>query len=193
MHVLIFGQLKIYVNTMLGDGAWDKLLGAADMTGRVYAPIKEYPDADVVQLVMTASKLTGAPAAAILEDFGAFLVPDLAAMYKPLIRPEWTALDFIEQTENTIHKAVRANNPGAAPPELKTTRVSPTELRLTYTSARKLCAVARGMIRGVATHYGETLRVNEVQCMHSGAASCEIDIVAVPAGARAPQTAAAAG
>jgi hypothetical protein len=174
MHGMIFGQLKKYVNTKLGDGAWEKLLGAAGMTGRMYVPVREYPDADVVQLVTTASRLTGASAPAILEDFGAFLVPDLVAMYKPLIRPEWRTLDVIENTEATIHKAVRATNPGAAPPELKVTRLSPTELRLSYTSAPKLCPVAKGIARGIAKEYGETLRVTESSCMHQGAESCEI-------------------
>ena len=193
MHGVIFVQLKKYVNTKLGDGAWEKLLGAAEMGGRVYAPIRDYPDADVMQLVATASRLTGAPATAILEDFGAFLVPDLVGMYRALIRPEWRGLDFIENTETTIHKAVRANNPGATPPELRTTRLGPNELRLTYTSARKLCAVAKGMARGVAQHYGETFEITETQCMHQGAESCEILIAAVVPAAAAQYPAARPG
>ena len=193
MHGMIFGQLKKYVNTKLGDGAWDKLLGAADMAGRIYVPVKEYPDADIVQLVTTASRLTGAPAGAILEDFGAFLVPDLIGMYKALIRPEWKALDFIHNVESSIHKAVRANNPGAKPPELKTTRVSDNELLLSYSSYRKLCPVAKGMIRGVAQHYGETVQIAESQCMHQGADSCEITITAAVSAAAAQYSAPGAG
>ena len=174
MHGMLFVELKKYVNVKLGDGAFDTLLGAAGMDGRVFTPTREYPDGDMAQLVSTASRLTGAPAAAILEDFGSHLVPGLLGMYRALIRPEWGALDVIEHTEGTIHKAVRASTGIATPPVLQTTRVSPTELRLTYSSARKLCPVAKGIARGVATHYGETLRISESRCMHQGASSCEL-------------------
>jgi len=71
---------------------------------------------------------------------------------------------------------VRLRNPGAAPPGLRCRRVAPAEVHLSYDSNRQMCAVARGIIRGVAKHFGESVTIVESTCMHSGAPSCEISI-----------------
>ena len=49
-----------------------------------------------------------------------------------------------------------------------------SEVTLAYASPRKLCAVARGIGRGIATHFGETLSIRESSCMHRGAPACII-------------------
>jgi hypothetical protein len=189
MHGIIFTELRKYVDEKLGGQAWGQLLGAAGLKGRMYLPIQEYPDAEAVTLVTTAAQVTGIEAGVILEDFGQFIAPSLLGMYRTLVRPEWRTLDVLEFTEDTIHRVVRQRNPGAKPPELKTQRLSPTELRLTYTSHRKLCHVAKGIVRGLAKHFGEEISIEETSCMHSGAAACQIIFAVV--GAARPATMAA--
>ena len=66
-------------------------------------------------------------------------------------------LDVIEHTEQTIHRVVRRRQPGALPPRLRTVRVGPKMVILTYDSPRRLCAVARGIARGVAARFAEAL------------------------------------
>lgn len=174
MHGIIFTELRKYVDGKLGGDAWSDLLSASGLKGRMYLPIQEYPDTEAVALVTTASQVTGLDAAVILADFGEFLAPSLLGMYRTLVKPEWKTLDLLEFTEGTIHKVVRARNPGAKPAELKAVRVSATELHLTYGSQRKLCPVAKGIINGLGIHYGETITVEETQCMHKGADTCEM-------------------
>lgn len=182
MHGIIFTELRKYVDEKLGGNAWTDLLAAAGLKGRMYLPIQEYPDAEAVGLVVTASEITGLDASVILEDFGQFIAPSLLGMYRTLVQPEWRTLDVLEFTEDTIHKVVRSSNPGAKPPELKAVRVSESELHLTYGSQRKLCFVAKGIIKGLAAHFNEEVEVEESQCMHAGAETCEI-LVRVPVGA----------
>ena len=81
-------------------------------------------------------------------------------------------MDFIEHTEEVIHRVVRIKSPGAKPPALKVTRVGPTEVLLMYTSARKMCSVAKG----VAKHFNEKITVTETTRMHKGAPECRISI-----------------
>ncbi len=176
MHGIIFTELKKYVDARLGGQAWGTLLQKANMPGRIFMPVKEYPDADAVTLVTTASAITGKPAAAILEDFGEFIAPDLVALYGSLLRKEWRTLDVIEHTEETIHRVVRHRNPGARPPELKTRRPSEDEVVLVYASPRKMCAVAKGIARGLARHFKETVTIGEKTCMLTGARQCEISV-----------------
>ena len=78
----------------------------------------DYPDSEVLQLVTTASRITGMPVRGILMDFGEFIAPDLLQMYGGVINPAWKTLDVIENTENEIHNVVRLYNRDAHPPEL---------------------------------------------------------------------------
>jgi len=174
MHGIIFAELRKYVNDRLGGQAWASLLGEAGMADRIFMPVEEYPDRDAVTLVTTAARLTGRPAAAILEDFGRFIAPDLLRMYSSLLDRQWRTLDVIEHTEETIHRVVRTRNPGARPPELRCERPGPAEVVVHYSSPRKMCAVAKGIARGLADHFKEEVTIEETSCMHAGAPECRI-------------------
>ena len=50
--------------------------------------------------------------------------------------------------------------------------MSSTAIRMNYDSPRKLCAVARGIARGIAAHFKEQLAVSDEHCMHRGDREC---------------------
>ena len=56
-------------------------------------------------------------------------------------------------------------------------RISPTEVEIDYRSERKLCAVAKGVARGMAAHFDERISLEETECMHRGDARCLISVV----------------
>lgn len=174
MHGIILNQLQSYVTKGHGAATWRQLLETAGVGSRTYLASKTYPDEEVVAIVGAASKLTGTPAEAILEDFGAFIVPALLETYGPLLKKEWRTLDLLENTETVIHKVVRFDNPGADPPQLVIERRAPDVAVLQYSSARKMCSVAKGIAKGIAGHYGETLRITDEACMNRGDPSCRI-------------------
>ncbi len=174
MHGIIFLELKNYAETKHGIGTWSALLQRAHLEHKVSLPLGEYPDADLVALVFAASSLTGKPVSGVLEDFGEFIAPTLMKMHGHLMRPEWKTIDVIDNTEGTIHTVVRAQDPGAKPPQLKTIRVSKEEVLLIYTSPRQMCALAVGIGKGLAKHFGESVSAVQKMCMHKGAPRCEI-------------------
>lgn len=174
MHGIIFNELKKFVDTHVGGDAWNRILGDAGLGNRVYMPIKEYPDEEAAQIVAAASKATGTDAAALLAGFGKFLAPDLIALYRHLIDPAWKTLDLVEHTEQAIHQAVRLRNPGAHPPRLRAVRTAADEVVVYYASARRMCAVAVGIVEGLATHFGEKVQVEQPECVHRGAQECKI-------------------
>ncbi len=180
MHGLILAELKKFVDTRLGGDTWKSVLKEAGLGVKVYMPTQVYPDTEVAAIVGAASRLSGLPAVAVLEQFGEFIVPDLVAVYGAYVRPEWKTLDLILNTEETIHRVVRTRDPGALPPELRVSRVSGDEVAIEYSSARKLCAIARGIVKGVAAHYRETVSLSEPQCMWRGDAHCKINVRVVP-------------
>jgi hypothetical protein len=173
MHGTIFVELEKFVTARLGDGAWETLKENAGIDrARSYSALDNYPDQELVALVATGSKISGIPVPGLLEAFGEFIAPDLLEMYWGAIDPSWRTLDVIEHTESTIHSVVRLNHPGASPPYLHASRTGPREVTIIYTSPRKLCAVAKGISRGIARHYGEVVDVEDVRCMHRGDSDC---------------------
>jgi predicted hydrocarbon binding protein len=174
MHGLIFAQLKKYVDGRLGASAWESLLSKAGLAGKLYMPVSTYPDAEVVALVAAASASTGLEPDAILQDFGEFIAPDLLRMYGSLLPKEWRTLDILEHTEETIHRVVRTQNRGADPPHLVAKRSSETEVVINYTSARRMCGIAKGIVRGIAAQRGESITLSETTCMLRGGTRCEL-------------------
>jgi Haem-NO-binding len=174
MHGIIFSELRNYTEATYGKGTWDVLLTRAGLGNKVYMPVREYPDAEIVALVVTASTMTGLSTTALLEDFGMFLAPTLMKTFGHLLQPQWKTIDVIEHTERTVHAVARVKNPGAKPPELRTQRRGKDEVMLVYTSPRKMCSLAIGIAKGLARHFGENIAATENSCMHKGAPSCEI-------------------
>jgi serine/threonine protein kinase len=80
-----------------------------------------------------------------------------------------------------MHTTVRIGNPGAQPPVLDCIRSTPNEVQIVYSSDRRLCSVAKGIVKGVARHYGETVRISEDACMLRGDPFCALQVTRVPA------------
>lgn len=174
MHGIIHLELQNFVVGNYGAPAWQALMERAGLTGQIFTPLNAYPDAQIVSLVGAAAGMTGIAAVDLLEAFGEYLVPRYLALYGKLLKPEWTTLDVIERTEQTIHRVVRLRQPGALPPKLRTERTSANEVILTYDSERKLCPVARGIGRGLAKQFNEMLTIEDMACMHRGDPTCII-------------------
>ena len=174
MHGLLFSELKKFVVSKLGADSWNKLLVEAGLASKIYMPNQTYSDEELVRLVTTASRMTGIPVADLEEAFGEFIAPELLKLYSTQINPAWRTLDVVEKTETFVHRAVRLKVPGADPPRLSTTRPDPQTVILQYTSARKLCPVAIGIIKGTARTLNETVSVEQDECMLRGDARCLI-------------------
>jgi hypothetical protein len=161
LHGIIHVELKKYVEARHGAEAWKTCLETAGLGQKMFLPINTYPDADAVAIVTAASKLTNTPTESLLEDFGEFIAPDLLSMYQSLVEPHWKTIELLLNTEDVIHRVVRLNNPGAQPPQLRFQQLGPNELKFYYNSPRRMAAVAKGIIKGVANHYRQTVLIRE--------------------------------
>jgi predicted hydrocarbon binding protein len=97
-------------------------------------------------------------------------------MYASLLHRSWTTLDVIEHTEDTVHRVLRARHQAARQLELAAERTSPDEVVVLYASPRRLCGFAKGIVRGLARHFGETVALDELSCMLRGDAECRLRI-----------------
>ena len=180
MHGIIFSELRKFVDSKMGSTGWESVMVGSGIGRKMYLPIQEYPDGDMIALVTSASKILNLPPAAILEAFGEFIAPSLLGLYRTLVKPDWKTLDLLENTEQTIHTVVRARNRGAKPAQLQVVRTSPTTADLTYRSDRRLCPVAKGIIKGLAAHFEEEITITESACMHAGADACRMEVQVGP-------------
>jgi len=176
MHGLIFLQLQKFARQKAGAQAWELLLQEAQLPMKSYSAVRAYPDEETLAVVGAASRVLNQPADAILHAFGEFIAPELLRLYSRLLQPEWKTLDVIEHTEKLVHAAVRVGNPGAKPPVLECIRTTEDEIQIMYSSERQLCALAKGIINGLATHFGETVSISEDACMLKGDPFCAIHI-----------------
>ena len=163
MQGLILVELEHFVREKYGAETWSVLLDRSGLSHRSFVTTETYPDSEVVRLVTTASAMTQTPVQELLEKYGEFIVPRLLELYRDSLKPGWKTLEVIANTEDAIHSVVRRQNPDADPPRILTLRLSRDEVTLAYASPRKLCAVARGIGRGIAKHFGEKLEIRGLQ------------------------------
>jgi hypothetical protein len=76
-HARQAARLKKFLDRGLGKDAWQRLLAQAEQERKLYTPVKEYADDELMALVATASQMTGRDVKSLLTDFGRFMIPDL--------------------------------------------------------------------------------------------------------------------
>jgi hypothetical protein len=190
VHGIVMNQFRQFALERMGREGWREAADAAGVEHEVFEIGRIYPDEALGTLVAETARRTGEAAPALVEEFGVFIAPALLRVYEMLVDPAWRTLDVIEHTEQVIHTVVRAKMPGAAPPLLDARRTAPDTVVIDYRSPRRLCSLARGIARGMALHFGETVEIDESECMHAGDPRC---LITVRRTGEAPAAADAAG
>lgn len=171
MHGLIFFYLHKFAERV-SAGSRGGTASASSIGGQKHLPSGVYPDADATAMLGDLAAAAGRPLPELVTDFGEFLAPHLVKVAGAFVDPDWKTLDVVEHTEALIHRMVRSTNPGAAPPVLEVFRSAPDEIQVVYSSRRRLCALATGIIRGLATHFQERIAIEEPSCMLRGDPFC---------------------
>jgi hypothetical protein len=178
MYGVIFDFLRDYViEKHGGEDTWKALLKANGYGYKIFFPVTEYPDEEIVALAQTASEALDTPLPAVLEDFGAYVGNKLMTFYHMYAKDDgWATFDVIENAGGCIHHAVHKHNPLRKPPKLMAQRETNDLLVLRYQSHRKMCHVVKGIVRGLGERYGESFHIEETQCMHQGARECIMNV-----------------
>jgi hypothetical protein len=191
MHPVIHLELKHYVEVHHGVATWRAIF--ARSATPLSTGVGPYRDEELQVIVGALAERTRTSTESVLVDFGRFLASALIGLYPSLIPREWRTLDVLEHAEHAIHRVVRVQSPAAHPPALQCMRLADDEAVILYSSPRKLCALAKGIIAGVANHYGEQVSVVETSCMHRGDLSCRLEIRLEDAKTKRTETRGSAG
>lgn len=171
MKGVVFNLLEEVVTAQHGPSAWDDLLERAGLDG-AYTSLGSYPDADFFNLVEAASFARGKPSQEIVRWFGRNALPLFAERYPQFLTPHTHTRAFLLTLNDIIHPEVRKIYPGANVPVFEFDTAQADSLTIGYTSARKLCAFAEGLIEGAAAHFGERVELSQSQCMNRGDKRC---------------------
>jgi hypothetical protein len=173
MQGILLAELEKYIDAKWGDATWLAVLDEAGLDGRNYTSDGTYPDADLVAVIRAVPSITPVPLAVLAEDFGAYLAPVLVRRYAGLLQPEWRTLDVMANSE-PLYLAISEALFGVAATVMRGVRGEDGAVQITYASHRRLCALIKGLARGLGAHFGEAISVEERACMHRGAQACEI-------------------
>lgn len=173
MHGIVLKGLKDFVVDHHGQAAWQEIQDEAGYKGRIYVSVSEYPDEEVMALVGAASSITGTDVPDLLEAFGRYLIPSLLETYGVHVQGDWTGLQLVANVEEYIHTSLRAKQISSyTPPELESDWLDDGRVSIVYSSDRKLCPLARGLIAGVGEYLDDPLEIEETSCMHDGDENC---------------------
>ncbi len=178
MKGVVFIALNDMVEKEYGMSAWEDILSEVSPECQgVYISTQDYPDEDVVKYVLSISKKLGIEPSVATQYFGKFLFGELNNKYDIFTKLSPNLFDFLRSIEGVIHKEVRKLYENPRLPTLSYQVNGEGDLQLHYTSPRKLCFLAEGLIFGAAEFYGENISLQHDTCMHKGDDHCILRII----------------
>jgi len=175
MKGIVFSLLNEMVEDTFGLTAWDQILNDTGLEG-IYVATETYEDAEMFALVGAAEKATGIPAGDLLRQFGEYMLPHFFRSFPMFFEGQKNLKEFLLTVDQVIHVEVRKLYPNAGLPEFEYEDLEDRELVMLYSSPRKLCALAEGLISGSAKHFKQEYSLDHTVCMHTGADHCRLEI-----------------
>ncbi len=178
MHGIIFLALEDFLESRCGEGAWAKAMQGANLVEQRFSPDRFYPDEGATDLFAASAHLLGITQAQTLEQLGQHMSTGLLAMGRSmgLIQDEWRTLDILEHLSKDILSAFGNASTGVKPPDIRTYRLKQGEVAVAYLSARKLCALFKGIVLGMGAFFGEPVRIEERVCLLNNAPLCRLSV-----------------
>lgn len=177
VHGVIFASFRDFVLSSFGPERAKEILAGRP----VHLMSEAYPDEDFLELVSHTCTVTGSELEPLVKEFGTFA----GGRTFPRLYPAFFSIaggtrPFLLTIEDRIHELVRATIPNAQPPQLVVEPRGEDGVSITYASARRLCVLLAGLLEGTAEQYGETIRYEQVRCMHRGDEACVFDVTISP-------------
>ena len=160
MKGVVFTEFLDFVSATLGaDLADDMIDDAAVSSGGAYTAVGTYPHTEMQALVSALARRTGTPAPELLGLFGRHLCRRFAVTHPDFFAAQTSLFDFLDSVDGHIHAEVHKLYPDAELPVFRLARRGADAIDLDYESCRPLEALAEGMIRAAADHYGQPVAI----------------------------------
>ncbi len=176
MKGIVYNIFSDLVTEKFGMDVWDQLIDRTNPeSDAIYTSAAVYPDGELIAYVTELSAITDTPVPDLVRAFGTYTMHRFKKIH-PEFLENHTAKSFLESVHNVIHVEVKKLHPDTLLPRFEYESDSENHLRMKYTSPRKLCHLAEGLIAGAAEIFSEPLSVTQSQCMHEGSSSCHLEV-----------------
>ena len=170
MKGVLFNVVEDVVTEVFSADVWDDVVDRAGVGG-AYTSLGTYPDAELVHLVdetAAAAKKSVPDTLRLAGHLGfAHLVRRSPHLLDGL--DDWKAV--LNSLDDIIHPEVRKIYPESDVPGFAT-EPDGDALMVVYTSRRRLCALAEGLMTGSGKWFDTDLSVTHLECVHAGDSRC---------------------
>jgi len=161
-----------------GLATWQKMLDSTGLDG-VYTAGGNYPDQDLIKLIVTYSEIRGESVADLVHHTGRQLLDQFSESYGIFFDGYEDFFGFLESVEDVIHVEVKKLYPDAELPSFEYERVGAQQLNMRYRSERKLCDLALGLVTSSAEYFDVSCSiVHGTRCLNKGDDYCQLEVVA---------------
>jgi len=176
MKGIVFNIFNDLVTDSFGWETWDQLIEqTTPESNAVYTSAEVYPDSELLAYVAALSKITGAEAPDLVRAFGKYMMHKFKKMHPEFLEGQ-SAKSFLASVHDVIHVEVRKLHENTILPKFEYEDESSETLTMIYTSDRKLCHLAEGLVQGVSEVFDQPIEMAQPQCMHDGAHSCRLEL-----------------
>jgi len=154
MKGIVFTEFLDMVEKEFGYEVVDHIIESSELESNgIYTAVGTYHHSEIVQLLTQLSTKTATDAQVLLKAFGGYLFETFLRGYPQFFEQHNSAFGFLQSIDNHIHVEVRKLYPDAALPKFDTIETDEGTLIMTYTSDRKMSALAEGLIEKSIAHY----------------------------------------
>lgn len=177
MKGAIFIALNEMIEQEFGIEVWDELLEAvAPKSQGIYTSTEDYDEQEIVDFVIAISEKINMPANDVKKLFGQFLFGELNRKYPIFTQLSKEYFPFLMSIHGVIHNEVQKLYNEPSLPTIQCEQIAQDTMEMIYSSPRKLCHLAEGLILGAGIHYGHDIKLTHDRCMHDNHDSCRIEI-----------------
>ena len=178
MKGIVYIILNEMIESQYGIDVWEDILREVKpVCEGVYISTENYPDEEIIRYVKVISEKLELPSQDVTRVFGRYLFDELNEKMSFFSKQSPNLFEFLDSIENVVHKEVRKLYVNSHLPSIDCEILSEHELNMHYTSPRKLCYLAEGLISGAAEYYQDDIELVHETCMHKGADQCLLKVV----------------
>ena len=170
MKGVLFNVVEDVVTEAFSADVWDDVVDRSGVSG-AYTSLGTYPDSELQSVVEATASAAGQTVPDTLRLAGHLGFAHLVRRAPDLLDglDGWRAV--LTSLDDIIHPEVRKIYPDSDVPGFA---VEPdgSDLVVTYTSRRALCALAEGLMTGSGRWFDVELDVTHLSCVHSGDEHC---------------------
>ncbi|MDI5835312.1 heme NO-binding domain-containing protein [Shewanella xiamenensis] len=176
MKGIIFNVLEDMVVAQCGMSVWNDLLEKHAPKDRVYVSAKSYAESELFSIVQDVAQRLNMPIQDVVKAFGQFLFNGLASRHAGVVEHFEDFTSLVMGIHDVIHLEVNKLYHEPSLPNITGQHLSDNQIALRYSSPRRLCFCAEGLLFGAAEHFKQKIQITHDTCMHTGADHCMLII-----------------